>query len=186
MTFIPSKLFIGIAISALALSNVSLAEEKAAAEEVKADVKQEVNVDVKEQEQAQAPQIFMPVVAGAPVVRVGGGSRGSCGKLGENITLDAQPLTWSDTPSLQWSVSKPISGTFVLKIGESPNKNWDFVKPLVDKTLNLSVKEGIQKLSLAEYKAGLKEGVNYEWFLSLVCDENNRSKDIIVGGIIQR
>jgi len=177
MKFIPSKILIGIAVSTFALSNTVLAEETAT--EVQAD-------EVKQQAQEQVQNTFVPIVVGAPIVRVGGGSRGDCGDLGEGITLNAQPLTWSKTPNLSWSISKPVSGTFVFKVGESPNKNWDYVKPLIDETLELSVSEGDQTLSLAKYKLDLKEGVDYEWFLSLICDSENRSKDIIVGGTVQR
>jgi hypothetical protein len=169
MKFTPSKIMVGIATGALAFSSMAYAEEATDATEVQA-------IQVPEQVQ----QIFVPIVTGAPVVRVGGGSRGKCGDLGEDIVLDAQPLSWSDSPTLSWSTNKAVSGTFVFKLGEAPNKNWDLVKPLVDETMELSTKEGEQSLSLTNYKVSLKEGVEYEWFLSLVCDSENRSKDIIV------
>jgi len=176
MKFTPSKIMIGITASALALSSMSYAEEASEATETQAA----------DSQTEKAQQVFVPVVVGAPVVRVGGGSRGQCGNLGEDITLDAQPLSWSDNPTLNWSTNKVLSGTFVFKMGEAPNKNWDFVKPLIDETMELSVEAGEQTLSLADYKVALKEGVEYEWFLSLICDTENRSKDIIVGGTIQR
>jgi len=175
MKFTSSKIMVGIAASALAFSSMSYAEENGTATEMQASDSQE----------EQTQEAFVPIVIGAPVVRVGGGSRGECGDIGEDIMLDAKPLFWSDTPTLNWSTNKAVSGTFVFKMGETPNKNWDFVKPLIDETFELSVQEGAQTLPLTDYKVTLKEGVEYEWFLSLVCDAENRSKDIIVGGTVQ-
>ncbi len=45
---------------------------------------------------------------------------------------------------------------------------------------------GIQRISLEALDVTLEPGVEYQWFVSLVADDGQRSSDIVASGMIQR
>jgi len=95
-------------------------------------------------------------------------------------TTKAQPI-------LYWSVSKPVSAKFAFTIEEEYISGKKIPTQLVDdKMIDLSVDAGIHSFSLSEYNVVLQEGVEYNWFVSLICDVDRRSLDIVAGGRIIR
>lgn len=139
----------------------------------------------------QAAEIaYKPTVTTAPVRRVGAGSRGLCKQVsGIDNTFALQVLapesigdTISAQPTLYWSVSKPLSGKFNFTVVEDSR---DFTDPVLDTKATLSVPAGIQTLSLAKYQVSLKKGVKYKWSVSLECDTNNPSLNIVTTGMIK-
>ncbi|MBI3988963.1 MAG: DUF928 domain-containing protein [candidate division NC10 bacterium] len=44
----------------------------------------------------------------------------------------------------------------------------------------------MHRLRLADYGVRLSPGVRYQWFVALVVDPDRRSKDILMGGTIER
>jgi hypothetical protein len=126
---------------------------------------------------------FRPPSTGAPSVRLTGGSRGSGDSA---ITLDVLApddtgLTTQEQPSLFWYQSKPADAKFELTLLQE-NK----VKPLVQVTIERSVKAGIQRLKLADHGARLVPGVEYQWVVALITDPDNRSTDLVASGVIKR
>ncbi len=143
---------------------------------------------------AQAAEIaYKPAVTGAPVRRVGAGSRGVRGVckdvagIDESFSLqvlapDSIGQTLSKQPTLYWSVSMPVSAKFLFTIAE---ESRDFPEPVLDKEMTIAVPVGIQTLPLATHGISLKENVNYKWSVSLQCDTANPSLNVIASGMIK-
>ena len=126
---------------------------------------------------------FRPPTAGAPSVRVTGGSRGSGDTA---ITLDVLApddigVTTREQPSLFWFQSKPADAKFELTLLQE-NK----VNPLVQVTVERSTKAGIQRMKLSDHGVKLAPGVEYQWVVALVSDPDNRSSDLVASGVIKR
>ncbi|MDM8558164.1 DUF928 domain-containing protein [Candidatus Parabeggiatoa sp. HSG14] len=96
-------------------------------------------------------------------------------------------LTSRSQPKLYWYISEPVDTDFLLTVKPVANaKKRRRVRALVDDMeLSFAVDKGIHALSLAEYGVKLREGVEYEWTLSLVCDVYNLSLNRTVGGGIK-
>jgi hypothetical protein len=60
------------------------------------------------------------------------------------------------------------------------------VKPLLEKEVKGPGTGGIQAVCLADHGVTLGREVQYKWFVTLVTDADQRSKDILAGGIISR
>jgi hypothetical protein len=95
------------------------------------------------------------------------------------LAPDHVGLTTHDQPNLYWYISKPIPHFVEFTITERKA-----VKPLFVKILNGPDRGGIQAVSLADYGVRLRRDVQYKWFVTLVIDADQRSKDILAGGII--
>ena len=126
---------------------------------------------------------FRPGTAGAPSVRVTGGSRGSGDST---ITLDVLApdetgLTTQEQPSLLWYQSKPAQAKFELTLLEE-NKP----KPLLQVKANGNGQAGIQRIKLSEHNVKITPGVEYQWVVALVTDPDNRSSDLVASGVIKR
>ena len=95
-------------------------------------------------------------------------------------TTKAQPI-------LYWSLSKPISAKFAFTLEEEFVSGKKIPTQLIDdEMIDLSLQAGIHAFPLSKYNIVLKEGVEYNWFVSLICDVDRRSLDIIAGGRIMR
>jgi hypothetical protein len=126
---------------------------------------------------------FRPGSQGAPSVRVTGGSRGSGDST---ITLDVLApdetgLTTQEEPSLLWYQSKPAQAKFELTLLEE-NKP----KPLLQVKANGNGQAGIQRIKLSDHNVKLAPGVEYQWVVALVTDQDNRSSDLVASGVIKR
>jgi Domain of Unknown Function (DUF928) len=126
---------------------------------------------------------FRPGSAGAPSVRVTGGSRGSGDSA---ITLDVLApdetgLTTQEQPSLLWYQSKPAIAKFELTLLEE-NKP----KPLLQVKANGNGQAGIQRIKLSDHNVKISPGVEYQWVVALVKAPDNRSSDLVASGVIKR
>lgn len=138
-----------------------------------------------------------PVGIGAPVNSGAGGSRGptsgptnSCPLTGKPLkalvpssrfgaTVAAYPTFHAYMPALLPQAS-PLPVEFVLE-----DKNGNEVYKSTFKT---NGKSGIVAISLPS-QAGLSPleiGQDYKWFLSIICQPDDRSRDISVQGLIRR
>ncbi|MBD1881945.1 DUF928 domain-containing protein [Coleofasciculus sp. FACHB-T130] len=134
-----------------------------------------------------------PKTVGAPGRREGGGTRspGSCPAAGKPLTalIPANNIgfTVAAYPSFSFYVppvpaqASPLVLEFVLKDEKNDRE-------IYTTTFMTMGKGGIVSISLPTY-AGLpplEVGKNYQWFLSMVCDSEQRSLDVFVQGSIQR
>jgi hypothetical protein len=126
--------------------------------------------------------LYIPPRRGAPGGRVGGGTRG----IGDErmslqvLAPDQVGLTIQEQPTLYWYISKLPPYPLEFRIVED-----QAVSPILKTQIRLPVRAGIQSLRLADYQVRLLPGREYGWFIAGVRDSNNRSKDILAGGIVQ-
>jgi hypothetical protein len=127
--------------------------------------------------------MYKPPLRGAPGGRIAGGTRGTGD---EALTLsvlapDHTALTVQEQPSLYWSLSKPSPYPIELTVIDN-----QAIHPLLETRLSSPVRAGVQRVRLVDYSVRLTPGVPYQWFVTLVLDPYQRSKDIIAGGTIER
>ena len=128
--------------------------------------------------------MYQPPRRGAPSTRVGGGTRGIGGNTPTVHVLapDHVGLTVNEQPTLSWYMSKPTSMRFEFML-----INEEGEEPLLELTLDsANLKEGIQSLNLADHGVKLKPGMQYQWSVVLIPEEEHRSNDIISSGMIER
>ncbi len=57
-------------------------------------------------------------------------------------------------------------------------------EPLLEAPLERLAAPGIQRIDLADYGVGLRQGIEYEWSVALILDPKQRSTDIVsIGGV---
>ena len=140
---------------------------------------------------------FSPIISGSllaeevkdgfPGRRFGGSTRSSCAVDGNNlavlipennlwVTAAAYPQFYFYVP--QANGSQAVE--FVLRDEQD--------QQVYEKTFTMTAKSGIVSLGLPEDESmlPLESNKNYRWYLSLICNAQNRSQDIVVEGWIQR
>jgi hypothetical protein len=117
------------------------------------------------------------------VSRVGGASRGPGDTLATVAVLAPEHTGWTTQaqPSLYWYVSRPAVTRVELTVIDERT-----LQPLLEVSLPVPEKAGIQRLALAEQGITLKPEVEYQWSVALVPDPEERSKDIIASDTIKR
>lgn len=126
---------------------------------------------------------FMQKNLGSPKTRLGGATRGTGDDIprAEALVPEESGQTLKAQPVLYWHLSKGTSHRidFTL-IGVDP------VNPLLETTLKGDFEKGIQQVRLADYDIMLKEGVSYQWFVTLVPYPEQPLHNRIIGGGIER
>ena len=126
---------------------------------------------------------YTPPKRGAPTTRVGGGTRSSSHAL---LTLAALApnhtgYTTSDKPTLYWYLSMPVNIPVEITITTE-----EVVEPMLELTLDEPIEAGFHALRLTDHDISLQSGIEYQWFVAVVRDPVQRSKDILAGGSIER
>jgi len=137
-------------------------------------------------------QGFKPPQRGLPPASAGGATRGSSSCLQKNQFLTSlMPkenlgLTFAERPSFFWDVpaSSVKTAQFVI-LGESNQDNTDD-DVVYETTLTLPTKPGIMKFTLPASASPLKIGNRYHWYLTLVCDEQNPTRNPNLEGWVER
>lgn len=120
--------------------------------------------------------VYKPPVRGAPAQRVGGGTRGvSVVPVLTVLAPDHVALTTSEQPTLYWYVSAPS----VIRI-EVALVDPAGVKPLI-KTSLPNVEPGIHRFNLKDFNVRLKPNEEYQWSVSSVVSDKQRSREIVSG-----
>jgi Domain of Unknown Function (DUF928) len=133
---------------------------------------------------ADATPVYQPPLRGTTAGgRIGGGSRGT-GEQAITVSVLAPEhpgRTLSGQPRLYWFLSDrvdiPIEVTLVDKHSSDP---------LLALTISPPVERGIHALDLERQGVRLESDVRYEWFVALVPDPDQRSRDIVAGAEIER
>jgi len=141
------------------------------------------------QVQAQTPPAgsgasveYKPPQRGAPARRVGGATRGGGDSdLVLNVLApDQTGLTTLAQPTLYWYASKPTTTSIeVVLISDTAEL------PVLSKNLAMTP-GGVQSIDLASLGITLTPDTDYEWFISVVSEAKQRSKDRTSGGTIRR
>jgi len=126
---------------------------------------------------------YKPPSRGAPVARVGGGTRGTAGQddLLQVLAPDHAGLTTREQPVLYWYASKPDAAKVEFTL-----INDEAIDPLLEIEAGNSGVAGLQMLDLKEYNISLAPGVAYQWSVAQVEDEGSRSMDLFTSGVIKR
>ncbi len=140
-----------------------------------------VSSDKPEASSRQEP-LYQPPQRGAPGGRVGGGTRGPSADLPLMWALvpDHVGLSAEVQPRLVWYLSKTTTYPLELTIIDETG-----VIPIIEKLLSSPTDPGIHIIRLADYDLKLEKGKTYQWSVSLISDPEHRSRDLIVGGMIQ-
>ena len=127
--------------------------------------------------------VYIPPKRGAPVGRIGGGSRLPGINLPALYVLapDHTGLTTQEQPTLYWFVSGPAETSIRITVLDEEG-----IDPLLETGLEAVRVGGIHELPLADHGIALQLNVEYQWFVSLVADPAKRSKDVVSGGTIRR
>lgn len=132
--------------------------------------------------QAMPTLIYRPPLRGAPAGTVAGGTRGT---EQESLRLsvlapDHVGLTTQDQPVLYWYLSGlpgyPLEFT-IIEAGA--------IRPLLETPLMPPVQPGIQTIRVVDYGARLKQGSHYQWFVAIVKNPEQRSKDVIASAELE-
>lgn len=129
--------------------------------------------------------VYKPPSLGKPARTVGGGSRGTTGKVPVLfvVTPDHVGQTTSDQPSLFWYIDHVPDGPLRIEFTLLDEEGVD---PLVETTLETPKNGGIHRIRIDDYSVKLAPGSEYEWSVALILDPDERSKDIVATGWIDR
>lgn len=127
--------------------------------------------------------VYKPPLRGAPVGRVGGGTRGA-GSAEPFVAVFAPEhvgLTVEAQPSLYWYLSQKSGAVVEFTLIDDHS-----IQPVLEKRFAPPVVPGVHCVRLKDEGVNLAGGTQYKWFVALVVDPEHRSQDIIAGGAIER
>lgn len=129
---------------------------------------------------------YKPPLRGAPLTRVGGGTRSMGNALAVNVLAPNDTgLTTQERPTIYWFASQPIDKPVELTI-TSTESLQAAATPVFEITLQPPVAKGIHAFRLADHGVALKPGVEYQWFVAVVRNPAQRANDVLAGGTIKR
>jgi len=138
----------------------------------------------KSEQRAKAVPEWLPRRTGTRAARVGGATRGTRQDLTVYALVpqyDDAALTIAAQPTLYWHVSEATSYSVNFTLID-PNA----IDPLVDVTLPGPFEPGVHALDLSAHPVELAPGKQYQWFVAVMPDPEQRSSDIIARGAIER
>jgi len=116
---------------------------------------------------ARAVPVYVPPKRGAPLARVGGGSRG---------VDDGLPYISVITPDISEDMKTRFEFALI---------NDDDIEPIVEVVSEQQMTAGLNSMNLADQGVTLQPGVAYQWSVALVSDANKRSSDVVSSGQIE-
>jgi hypothetical protein len=127
--------------------------------------------------------VFKPTNLGAPMTRLGGATRSATGSVPrtEALVPEVAGHTLQAQPVLYWYLAEKTDDRidFAL-IGVDP------INPIRETTLEGPFEPGIQRIRLADHDVTLQPGLEYQWFVRVIPNPDQRLYDRVVGGGIQR
>lgn len=135
--------------------------------------------------QSDSAVSYKPPLRGAPLTRVGGGTRGMGNTLAVNVLAPGETgLTIQEKPTIYWFASQPIDKPVEITI-TSTESLQAAATPVLEVTLQPPLAKGIHGFRLADHNVTLKPGVEYQWFVAVVRNPAQRSNDVLAGGTIK-
>ncbi|MBW2716851.1 MAG: DUF928 domain-containing protein [Deltaproteobacteria bacterium] len=130
-----------------------------------------------------AMPVFKPTNVGAPMTRLGGATRSTTGTVPrtEALVPEVAGHTLQAQPVLYWYLAGKTDDRidFAL-IGVDP------INPILETTLVGPFEPGIQRIRLADHDATLEPNLEYQWFVRVIPNPEQRLYDRVIGGGIQR
>jgi hypothetical protein len=168
-----------IALCLALASSTSYAAEEAAD---KSDAAKENAAKSDATKPAMMP-VFKPTNLGAPMSRLGGATRSAAGLVPrtEALVPEVAGHTLQAQPVLYWYLAGKTDDRidFAL-IGVDP------INPMLEVTLKGPFEPGIQRIDLADHGVTLEPGTEYQWFVRVIPNPDQRLYDRVVGGGIER
>lgn len=132
---------------------------------------------------AAKPPVYTPPQRGAPARRVGGSSRGVGDQLPQVMVLapDHAGLATSESPALYWFLSKPTSVRIEVTLIDDKGE-----QPLVEYAVPNASGPAVHRIDLGSRGVRLRPDVEYQWSVSVVPNPNERSSDVMAGGVLKR
>ena len=186
-----------LAFAALLVAlGVSAAEPKQTAEESGSAAAEQASAEKTSPEGASVPVsvrppaanggvVYQPPARGRPTHTVGGATRGTGDKVPVLfvVTPDHVGQTTSAQPSLFWYVDRVPDASVRIEFTLFDEES---IEPLVEKFLATPKRAGVHRIRLADYGVRLAKGSEYEWSVALILDPDDRSKDVLATGWIDR
>jgi hypothetical protein len=167
---------------ALCLALAASSAHAADSDQAKADAAKAADARPAVAKSAAMPQ-FKPTNLGAPMSRLGGATRSATGSVPrtEALVPEVAGQTLHAQPVLYWYLAGETDDRidFAL-IGVDP------INPILEVTLEGPFEPGIQRIRLADHDVTLQPGLDYQWFVRIVPNPDQRLYDRVVGGGIQR
>ena len=131
--------------------------------------------------QSEDVPLYNPPQRGAPAGRVAGGTRGFSEDLPVLSALapNHTGLSVHPQPTLYWYLSKALPYPIEFTLIDDRT-----VTPLLEQRLSPNQHPGVKPIHLADYHVSLQPGMTYQWFVTIVIDPDQRSKDVVTGGAI--
>ena len=127
--------------------------------------------------------VYTQPCRGAPVTRIGVGTRGNVTDLPtvQVLAPDHTGHTSRSQPVLFWYLasSLPVQVDFTL----TPEV---VIEPLMEARLEIASGTGIQRIQLADYDFRLEPGVSYRWTVMLVPDAEQAAGTVYSSAVIRR
>ena len=142
-----------------------------------------VKKDIKKKIRPVGLPIYTPPRRGAPVGRVAGGTRGIFDEYPSLlcvITPDHTAMTIRDQPHFFWFLRELTSYPIELTVIED-----QAIYPVLETRIRSPERTGFQDIRLADYGTYLKQDLVYKWFVTIVPDQERRSKDILAWGAVR-
>ncbi len=179
------KIYSGIKTLVL-LAGLSLVFSSVAFADHKDNIILAQKTDAKEQKAKESTSqlfVYKPPMRGKPGNRVGGGTRGFDRDMPVVAALvpDHTGLTTKGQPVLYWYLSQPTKHGIEFTLNDDHS-----IDPLIEVKLKNANTKGIHSIRLSDYNFTLLQGIEYQWFVTVVRDPEQRSKDIIATGTIRR
>ena len=168
-----------IALCLTLASSAAYADEKSAAD------KAATKADAAKTEPAKTTlmPMFKPTNLGAPMTRLGGATRSATGPVPrtEALVPEVAGHTLQAQPVLYWYLAgKTDERIDFALIGVDP------INPMLEVTLKGPFEPGIQRIRLADHDATLEPNLEYQWFVRVIPNPEQRLYDRVIGGGIQR
>ncbi|MCP5149110.1 MAG: DUF928 domain-containing protein [Chromatiales bacterium] len=126
---------------------------------------------------------YAPPMRGAPATRLGGGTRGTSDAPDALAVLAPEHtgLTTSGQPSLVWYAGQPITVPVEITVVDP-----DAIDPTLAVTLSPPIEPGVHVVDLAARGVTLEPDREYQWFVAMVLDPAQRSRDVVAGAAVRR
>ncbi|NEQ65439.1 MAG: DUF928 domain-containing protein [Symploca sp. SIO2D2] len=131
---------------------------------------------------------FEPPDKGQPNETAGGATRGQCSLQQQNSNKSLTLLT----PATQEGLTIAERPTFFFYVPQVSAQQAEFTLVSQDEeyayqtNISFDSKGGVFKFQLPAEAPPLEVGKNYQWSVALICNQQERTEDIVVQGQIQR
>jgi uncharacterized protein DUF928 len=165
-------IFIGIALTLTATAKAS--EDKSALEN-------SARLEGRLLPSASLP-LYKPPLRSIPGGRLKGTNRGGAElPVVQVLAPNHVGLTQHKQATLYWYLSKTTTYPVEFTLVDSRA-----IPPVYETRLPQPTEPGVQRIRLRDHGVNLEAGVTYRWFVTIVVDPSNPSKDVTAGGVIER